>query len=81
MEAVLITRTSRVGESSFRTGLRRLGRERLGVYRGMFLKRMAQWPLRAAFRTLSKYIRRDADLIVFVGVAGGWLWIHRPVSS
>ena len=68
MEAVLITRTSRVGESSLRTGLRRLGRERLGVYRGMFLKRMAQWPLRAAFRALSKYIRRDAHLIVFGSV-------------
>src|SRR4051794_18395898 len=68
MEDVLITRTSRVGETPLRTGLRRLGRERLGVYRGMFVKRLSQWPLRAAFRSLSRFIRRDSDLVVFGSV-------------
>src|SRR5258705_492285 len=63
MEDVLITRTPRVGETHLRTGLRRLGRERLGVYRGMFLKRVAQWPLPAAFRMLSPWIRRDPGLV------------------
>jgi len=63
MENVLNTRTSRV--APLRTGLRRLGREKLGVYRGMFLKRLAQWPLRAAFRALSPYIEREPDLVVF----------------
>src|SRR3954452_8777099 len=68
MEDVLITRTSRVGETPLRTGLRRVGRERLGVYRGMFVKRLSQWPLRAAFRSLSRFIRRDSDLVVFGSV-------------
>jgi len=34
----------------------------------MFLKRLLQWPLRAAFRTLSRFIRRDPNLVVFGSV-------------
>jgi len=34
----------------------------------MFVKRLSQWPLRAAFRSLSRFIRRDSDLVVFGSV-------------
>ncbi|MEP7113235.1 MAG: CDP-glycerol glycerophosphotransferase family protein [Ilumatobacteraceae bacterium] len=62
------TRTRRPGEPALRTGLRRMGREKLGVYRGMFLKRLSEWPLRAAFRGLSRFVRRKPDLIAFGSV-------------
>ena len=45
-----------------------MGREKLGVYRGMFLKRLSEWPLRAAFRGLSRFVRRTPDLIAFGSV-------------
>jgi CDP-glycerol glycerophosphotransferase (TagB/SpsB family) len=62
------TRTRRPGEPTLRTGLRRMGREKLGVYRGMFLKRLSEWPLRAAFRGMSRFVRRKPDLIAFGSV-------------
>jgi CDP-glycerol glycerophosphotransferase (TagB/SpsB family) len=48
--------------------LRRIGRERLGVYNGMFLKRLAEWPLRAFMRRVGPHIRRSPDLIAFGSV-------------
>ncbi|HZX56532.1 MAG TPA: CDP-glycerol glycerophosphotransferase family protein [Ilumatobacteraceae bacterium] len=87
MEDVLITRTSRVGETPLRTGLRRLGRERLGVYRGMFVKRMSQWPLRATFRSLSRFVHRDSDLVVFGSVRNrfadnsAYLFLHMACDT
>src|SRR6187455_1521026 len=48
--------------------LRRIGRERLGVYRGLFAKRLMQWPLRALLRRLTRPVRRQADLVVFGSV-------------
>ncbi|HEY0519407.1 MAG TPA: CDP-glycerol glycerophosphotransferase family protein [Ilumatobacteraceae bacterium] len=34
----------------------------------MFVKRLLQWPLRAAFRSVSRYVRREPDLVVFGSV-------------
>ena len=68
MEDLLITRIRRPRLAALRTGLRRLGREKLGVYRGMFVKHLFQWPLRAAFRGLSRFVNRQPNLIVFGSV-------------
>ena len=68
MEDLLITRIRRPRLPTLRTGLRRLGREKLGVYRGMFVKHLLQWPLRAAFRGLSRFVNRQPNLIVFGSV-------------
>jgi CDP-glycerol glycerophosphotransferase (TagB/SpsB family) len=68
MEDLVTTRIRRPDVAALRSGLRRLGRERLGVYRGMFLKRLCQWPLRAAFRGASRFVRRKPDLVVFGSV-------------
>ena len=68
MEDLLSTRIRRPRLPELRTGLRRLGREKLGVYRGMFLKHLLHWPLRAAFRALSPFVNREPNLIVFGSV-------------
>ena len=68
MEDLLITRIRRPRIPEVRTGLRRLGREKLGVYRGMLLKHLFQWPLRAAFRFLSRFVNREPNLILFGSV-------------
>jgi CDP-glycerol glycerophosphotransferase (TagB/SpsB family) len=50
----------------------------------MFMKRLMQWPLRATFRGLSQFIRRDPDLVVFGSVRNrfadnsAYLFLHMP---
>jgi CDP-glycerol glycerophosphotransferase (TagB/SpsB family) len=68
MEDLLNSRIRRLRPPALRTGLRRLGREKLGVYRGMFVKHLAHWPLRAAFRGLSRFVNREPNLIAFGSV-------------
>ena len=56
---------SRTLIKQMRDGARRIARERIGTYRGMFLARLARWPLKVAVDSLAGKIPRQPDLIAF----------------
>jgi CDP-glycerol glycerophosphotransferase (TagB/SpsB family) len=67
--------------------LRRIGRERIGVYRGLYIKRLMQWPLRAALRQMTRPLRRQPDLVAFGSVRNrfadnsAYLFLHMAAED
>ena len=67
--------------------LRRLGRERIGVYRGMFLKGLVQLPWRSAMRSVARAVPRESGLVAFGSVRNrladnsAYLFLHMAQAN